>query len=89
MRALIVSVVLVLALSAVFYLLRTSGSGDPAQDGDKRYNLVIIVADALRRDALGCYGGEAKTPNIDALAADGVLFKNAYSTSPWTTPSAG
>jgi arylsulfatase A-like enzyme len=52
------------------------------------YNVVMIVSDALRLDVLGCYGGEAKTPHIDWLAANGLLFKNAYSTAPVTMPSA-
>jgi arylsulfatase A-like enzyme len=52
------------------------------------YNVVLVVSDALRADALGCYGGEARTPNIDRLAARGVRFENAYATSPWTPPSA-
>ena len=51
------------------------------------YNLLIIVSDALRADALSCYGGEADTPNIDRLATQGVLFENAYSNSSWTVPS--
>jgi len=56
-------------------------------DRDPRYNLLVIVSDALRADALSCYGGEADTPNIDKLAAEGVLFENAYSNSSWTVPS--
>jgi arylsulfatase A-like enzyme len=52
------------------------------------YNVVLVVSDALRADAPGCYGGEAHTPNIDRLAARGVTFENAYATSPWTPPSA-
>ncbi|MCK5618807.1 MAG: sulfatase-like hydrolase/transferase, partial [Candidatus Krumholzibacteria bacterium] len=48
----------------------------------------MIVSDALRQDVLGCYGGDARTPNLDWLAKNGVLFENAYSTSPWTAPSA-
>jgi len=73
------------------------GSAPSAQDADalqkpppdihKRYNILMIVSDALRQDALGCYGGEAKTPNIDWLASQGAIFNNAYSTSPWTVPS--
>jgi arylsulfatase len=51
------------------------------------YNLLVIVSDALRADALSCYGGEADTPNISQLAAEGVLFENAYSNSSWTVPS--
>jgi len=51
-------------------------------------NILLIVSDALRADVLGCYGGEAKTPYLDQLAADGVLFENAYSTAPATMASA-
>lgn len=53
-----------------------------------KYNVVIIVSDALRADVTGCYGGDAKTPNIDWLARQGVLFEKAHSTSPFTSPSA-
>lgn len=51
------------------------------------YNILLIVSDALRADALECYGGAAETPNIDRLAEKGVLFENAYSNAPWTLPS--
>jgi arylsulfatase A-like enzyme len=51
------------------------------------YNFIIIVSDALREDVLGCYGGDAETPNIDWLAEKGVLFENAYSTAPCTLPA--
>lgn len=50
-------------------------------------NIILIVSDALRADMLSCYGGEARTPNIDWLANNGVLFEKAYSTSPLTMPS--
>lgn len=44
--------------------------------------------DALRPDFLGCYGYDKNTsPNIDALAEDGVLYENAYATATWTKPS--
>lgn len=34
-------------------------------------NVILIIADSLRADALGCYGNSfAQTPNIDALAAN-------------------
>jgi len=58
-----------------------------SQNNTKKFNIFMIVSDAMRQDVLGCYGGETKTPNIDWLAAHGVLFKNSYSTSPWTVPS--
>jgi arylsulfatase A-like enzyme len=51
-------------------------------------NVVFIVIDALRQDHLGCYGYRRNTsPHIDALAQEGVFYKNAYSSSPWTKPS--
>ena len=53
----------------------------------KGNNVVLIVSDSLRKDVLDCYGGEARTPNVNWLATNGVLFENAYTTSPWTIPS--
>jgi arylsulfatase A-like enzyme len=42
-------------------------------------NVVLILADDLRQDALGCYGNTyVKTPNIDKIAANGTRFTNAY-----------
>jgi arylsulfatase A-like enzyme len=50
-------------------------------------DVVLIVVDTLRADFVGAYGGEVATPNIDALAEGGVLFRNAYSHIPITGPS--
>lgn len=51
-------------------------------------NIVLIVVDTLRRDRISCYGyGLETTPNIDALAARGLLYEDAYATSSWTWPS--
>lgn len=56
--------------------------------GRSGLNVIMISIDTLRADHLGCYGYERDTsPNIDALAADGVLFANTYASSPWTLPS--
>lgn len=44
----------------------------------KRPNILIILADDMGYSDLGCMGGEARTPNIDRLRRDGVLFTNAY-----------
>ncbi|MFH1572189.1 MAG: sulfatase [Gemmatimonadota bacterium] len=41
-------------------------------------NVVTIVTDSLRRDCLGCYGSAVQTPHLDALAAEGAVFDNAY-----------
>ena len=51
-------------------------------------NVILISIDTLRQDALGCYGNtRVKTPNIDALAKDGVLFRQAFTHAPSTLPS--
>ena len=41
-------------------------------------NVVVILADDLGYSDLGCFGGEAKTPNLDALAREGVRFTGFY-----------
>jgi len=52
------------------------------------HNVVLISLDTCRADALGCYGSDAgATPNLDALAARGVLFETAISPVPITMPA--
>ena len=51
-------------------------------------NVVVVSIDTLRADALGCYGGPPEaSPTLDRLAAEGVLFEQAISTSTWTLPA--
>ena len=51
-------------------------------------NLLLITLDTTRADHLGCYGYEpALTPALDALAAGGTLFEQAYSSAPMTLPA--
>jgi len=45
------------------------------------------MLDTLRKDVLRVYGGVASSPNLDVLAADGVVYGNCVASSPWTTPS--
>ncbi|MCK4775317.1 MAG: sulfatase-like hydrolase/transferase, partial [Candidatus Krumholzibacteria bacterium] len=78
----------VVVVAVAVYLLYSRLTKPLTQDSGKRYNVVIIVSDALRQDVVGCYGGVARTPNIDWLASNGIRFENSYSTSPWTSPSA-
>ena len=50
--------------------------------------IIIISIDTLRADHLPAYGyKKVRTPAIDALAADGVLFERAYSHAPQTLPA--
>src|SRR5262245_47272891 len=50
-------------------------------------NVLLVTIDTLRADHLGCYGAKTKTPTLDALAAEGVLFEKALSHVPLTLPS--
>ena len=50
-------------------------------------DVVIIMLDAARPDFITTYRGIAPTPAIDALAADGTRFENAYAAAPWTNQS--
>lgn len=51
-------------------------------------NVLLITIDTLRADHLGCYGdSQIKTPNIDGLARDGILFKRTFAQVPLTLPS--
>ncbi|MBW2697617.1 MAG: sulfatase-like hydrolase/transferase, partial [Deltaproteobacteria bacterium] len=50
--------------------------------------IILLSIDTLRADHLGAYGHERFTsPQLDALAAQGVLFEDASSTAPWTLPA--
>jgi arylsulfatase A-like enzyme len=50
--------------------------------------VLLITIDTLRADHVGCYGhAGARTPNIDRLAEQGILFRQAVTHSPWTGPS--
>lgn len=58
-----------------------------ASFGQKKPNIILIMADDLGMEAFGAYGNDDKiTPNVDKLAAGGMLFQNAHST-PLCTPS--
>jgi arylsulfatase A-like enzyme len=56
--------------------------------GPSGQNVLLITVDTLRPDHLSCYGYAAnQTPQIDALAARGVVFDHAFCDVTWTTPS--
>ncbi len=75
-------VIVVLAATGLYLTACDSSGGTPAA------NVLLIVVDTLRADRLGCMGNTlGMTPNMDAVAAEGVLFENAFSHAPWTLPS--
>jgi choline-sulfatase len=53
-----------------------------------RPSVILITVDTLRADHVGCYGAQTvKTPTLDALAHDGIVFERAISQVPLTWPS--
>lgn len=53
----------------------------------KRPNILLIYADQMRYDAMGCAGNPViKTPNIDRISAEGVHFEEAYTSYPICCP---
>ena len=72
-----------LLLAAAFFIQIPSAQAAPQQP-----NVLFIAIDDLN-DWIGCMGGhpQALTPNIDRLAARGILFTNAHCASPACQPS--
>jgi len=69
------------ALGAGGLLLGAANRPAAGTPGSKRPNIVLILADDMGFSDIGCYGGEILTPNIDALAAEGLRFTQFYNTA--------
>ncbi len=84
--------ILWLIIVGMLHGFATDGLGDSTAkdttDQAKRPNILVILADDLGYSDIGCYGSEIKTPNLDALAKDGVRFSQFYNTGRcWPTRS--
>ncbi len=80
---------LLAAVGALAALAASFGCRAPrAEAKPPRPNVLLIVVDALRADRLGCYGYARETsPNLDALAAEGVLFQDVMAPADETSLS--
>jgi arylsulfatase A-like enzyme len=59
-----------------------------AEKPDRRINLLFIMTDQQRFDAMSCAGNKVlQTPNLDKLARQGAYFENAYSNCPICVPA--
>ena len=78
---------LFLSSFSVLILLQSSAISDD-QPSNPRPNIVFILADDLGYGELGCYGQtKIKTPNLDALAKQGVRFLDHYTGAPVCAPA--
>ena len=95
--AAIIALAVVAAVVAIFLSMRSERRRQerPQQDANllssiapTELNVILITVDTLRADRLGAYGSDrVATPNMDRLAAEGILFSNAASTVPFTLPA--
>jgi arylsulfatase A-like enzyme len=72
-----------MTLSRRHLLELTAVSALPARAADQPPNIILLLGDDHRADALGCRGNPVvKTPQLDRLASEGVLFENHFTTTP-------
>ncbi len=76
----------ILVAAIVAFFLVDGEAAPQADPAPARPNFVVMIIDDAAFMDLGAYGGEARTPSIDALAARGALFTRYYS-SPLCSPS--
>ena len=76
------------AVCTVAMSVALSGGAAELASGPPSPSVLLITIDTLRADHVGCYGyTQVETPVIDALAAQGGRFENAYAQAPITLPS--
>ena len=66
------------------YLILAGGSGLVAAE---KPNFLFIIADDCTFRDIGCYGGQARTPNIDRLATEGMKFNRCFQAAPMCSPT--
>src|SRR5262245_49967963 len=67
---------LVLSLVGLVFVTTAAHADTP-----KKPNVLVILADDMGYSDAGCYGGEIATPNLDALAQNGLRFTQFYNTA--------
>ncbi|WP_170110600.1 sulfatase-like hydrolase/transferase [Flavilitoribacter nigricans] len=77
----------ILLFSAGLMLLAACNSRSGESTNTDLPNIVILLADDLGYGDLSCYGGTARTPNLDQLAREGMRFTDFYAAAPNCSPS--
>ncbi|WP_372756129.1 arylsulfatase [Mariniflexile sp.] len=76
------------SLFLVFVLSFFSCKGQVIEKSKEKPNIIFVMADDLGYGDLGCFGQtKIKTPNLDKMASEGVMFTNHYSGSTVCMPS--
>ena len=75
-----------LARLALPIALAAALAGSAAWSAEKP-NFVFIIADDCTFRDIGCYGGQAETPNIDRLASEGMRFTHCFQSAPMCSPT--
>ena len=80
---------LALTLALITSLTLCSCKNQPVSTSEKLPNIVLIMADDMGYGDAGCYNSESliRTPNIDRLASEGLLFRDAHSPAAVCTPT--
>jgi len=81
----VISMAFVLAAMSV-----SAASGEPVASGEEkptRPNFLFVIADDCTFRDIGCYGGQAHTPNIDRLATEGMRFTQCFQAAPMCSPT--
>ncbi len=75
-------------LAVVLASIASASCGGAEGGGDGPLNALLITLDTARPKTLGCYGVHpGLTPNLDAVAAEGVIYESARTVTPLTLPS--
>jgi N-sulfoglucosamine sulfohydrolase len=69
------------------FLLSITVAAPLAAAPAKEPNILFVIADDLTFRDIGCYGGQAITPNIDKLAKEGMRFTRCFQTMPMCSPT--
>jgi len=68
-------------LICVISIVLVSCADSDVEKVAERPNIIVILADDMGYSDLGCMGSEIRTPNLDGLANNGLLFTNCYNAS--------
>lgn len=86
-QKLFVSVVMLLGFLSI---MSCKSAGEQSETQQNKPNIIYILADDMGVYDLGCYGQEfIKTPNLDQMASEGMLFTQHYAGSTVCAPSRG